>query len=354
MKLNQIETPALIVEKSIFEENRRTMQKLLEHTTMTLRPHYKSHKCPAIAKLQLADGAKGLCCAKLSEAEDLALYGGVEDILIANQVVQPEKLPRLAALAKQCRLTICVDMAENVLDLERAMAAQDATLYCLVEYEIGMGRCGVDTHEEVLALAVLIDAQPHLRFEGVQAYAGHMAHEKSLEVRQAATDAIEADLAELKRKLEEAGLPPKEITGGSTGTVETKPGQSVYTEMQCGSYLFMDRAYRDLHIGFQNALFLLTTVVSTKENRIVTDGGVKSLGMDQGDPVFEGYEGLPIIMSEEHGQVEAPGHTLNLNDKVRYIPGHCCTTVNSHDRLYLVDGEDVLEVWPIISQGKSQ
>ena len=353
MKLAQIETPVLILEKSVFEENRRTMQKLLEKTNMVLRPHYKSHKCPTIAKLQLQDGAKGITCAKLSEAEDLAQCG-VEDILIANEVVQPEKLGRLAVLAKKCRLSICVDMAENVLALERAMAAQDATLYCLVEYDIGMHRCGVESHEDALALAVLVDAQPHLRFEGIQAYAGHMAHEKDLAKRQAASDAIEKDLQELKAKLEEIGLAPREISGGSTGTVETKPGNSVYTEMQCGSYIFMDRAYGEVGPGFKNALFLLTTVMSVREDRIVTDGGAKTLGLDQGLPIVVGYEDTRIALSEEHGRLDVEKHGLGLNEKLRYIPGHCCTTVNCHDRIYLVDGEDVVDIWNVTSRGKAQ
>lgn len=353
MKISQIETPALILERSLFDENFRTMQTLLEKTNMVLRPHYKSHKCPTIAKLQIAYGAKGITCAKLSEAEDLAEHG-VEDILIANQITQSEKLGRVAALARKCRLTVCVDAEENVLSLERAMAALDSKLYCLVEYDVGMKRCGVDSHEEVLELAKCISAQPHLEFEGVQAYAGNLSHEGSLAARQTGTDLIEKDLCSLKAKLTTAGLPPKEITGGSTGTVETKSGESIYTEMQCGSYIFMDRAYRDMELCFQNALFLLTTVISTKPDRIVTDGGVKSLGMDQGDPVFVGYEGYPIVMSEEHGQVAVPGHHCHINDKLRYIPGHCCTTVNAHDRIYVIDDENVVDIWPVVSRGKSQ
>lgn len=353
MKVSQIETPALIVEKHIFDENMAAMSRLLEHTSMALRPHYKSHKCVTIAKLQLAAGAKGITCAKLSEAEDLA-QAGVGDILIGNQVVQPEKIGRLAVLAGKTRLTVCVDSPDNVLQLEQAMSAQGSTLYVLVEYEIGMQRCGVEAHAQVVELARLIAAQSHLRFEGVQAYAGHMAHQKDRAVRQQSAEAIEMDLRALKTELTAAGLPPKEISGGSTGTVELKPGDSVYTEMQCGSYLFMDRAYGELNLGFQNALFLLTTVISTKPDRIVTDGGVKSLGMDQGDPVFVGYEGLPINMSEEHGQVKAPGHTARVGDKIRYIPGHCCTTINLHDVLYLVDGEDVADIWPVTSRGKAQ
>ncbi len=353
VKVSQIETPALILEKSIFEENMRTMQRLLTHTSMALRPHYKSHKCVSIAKLQLAAGAKGITCAKLSEAEDLA-QAGVGDILIANQVVQPEKMGRLAALAGKIRLSICVDTKENVLQLSKAAQAQGSTLYVLVEYEIGMQRCGVESHAQVLELAKLIDRLPNLVFEGVQAYGGHMAHQKDLSIRKSFTQAVEEDLQALKQALEAAGLPPKEISGGSTGTVELKPGDSIYTEMQCGSYLFMDRAYQELELGFQNALFLLTTVVSTKPKRIVVDGGTKSLGMDQGNPVMVGYEALPVGMSEEHTQVEAVGHKQAVGDKLRLIPGHCCTTINAHDILYLVDGEEVVDLWPVTSRGRAQ
>jgi len=353
MKLFQIETPALILDRKAFQANMAAMDQLLRNTTMALRPHYKSHKSVDIARLQLAAGAKGITTAKLSEAEDLA-QAGVADILIANQVIQPEKMSRLAHLAQKTRLTVCVDDASNVMQLEQAMSAQGSILYVLVEYDIGMNRCGVQTHEEVIQLARLIDAQPHLRFEGVQAYAGHMAHEKSLEMRRQTSLAFEADLRILKTELEKAELPPKEISGGSTGTVALKPGDSIYTEMQCGSYLFMDRAYREVGVDFRHSLFLLTTVISTKPDRIVTDGGVKSLGMDQGDPVFVGYEGLPIRMSEEHGQVTAPGHSAKIGDKLLYIPGHCCTTVNSHDRIYVVEGDDVVAIWPVTSRGKSQ
>ena len=353
MKISQIETPALILEKSIFEENIRTMKALMAKTNMALRPHYKSHKCPVIARRQIAEGAKGIVCAKLSEAEDLAQCG-IADILIANQIVQPEKLGRLGTLAKKCRLTVCVDCEENILELEKYMAAADATLYCLVEYEIGMGRCGVESHEEVMDMAKLISAQPHLVFEGVQAYAGNMAHEPELSVRKAETERIEQDLSLLKEALSKAGFAPKEISGGSTGTVETKPAESMYTEMQCGSYIFMDRAYRDLSLGFRNALFLLTTVVSVKKDRIVTDGGTKSLGMDQGNPVFVSFEDAPVQMSEEHAQCTAMNHGLSLKDKIRLIPGHCCTTVNLHEKIYVVDGEDVVDIWPVTSRGKSQ
>ena len=241
MKVIQIDTPALILEKSIFEENRRTMASLMDRTGIALRPHYKSHKCPTIAKLQLSDGAIGICCAKLSEAEDLADCG-IEDIFIANQIVQSEKMGRLAVLAARCHLSVCVDSPENILKLEAAVAGTGSRLRCLVEYEVGLKRCGVETHEEVLTLAKLISQQPHLTFGGVQAYAGNMAHEPDLALRQSETARIEQDLIALKEKLVAVGLPPEEIGGVSTGTMETKPAGSVYTAAQCGSYILMDRA----------------------------------------------------------------------------------------------------------------
>jgi D-serine deaminase-like pyridoxal phosphate-dependent protein len=147
MKVSQIETPALILEKRVLEENMARMDALLADSPMRLYPHYKSHKCPRIAQLQLQRGAAGITCAKLSEAEDLA-DAGVPTIVIANQVVQPEKLGRLAVLAGKCRLTVCADSDENILALERAMAVSGGTLHVLVEYDVGMRRCGAETRRK--------------------------------------------------------------------------------------------------------------------------------------------------------------------------------------------------------------
>lgn len=353
MKVSQIETPALILEKRVLEENMARMDALLADSPMRLYPHYKSHKCPRIAQLQLQRGAAGITCAKLSEAEDLA-DAGVPTIVIANQVVQPEKLGRLAVLAGKCRLTVCADSDENILALERAMAVSGGTLHVLVEYDVGMRRCGAETREEVLPLAKLIEAQPHLRFEGIQAYAGHLAHERNLELREREMRRIEEDVRNLKRFLEDNGMQVREVAGGSTGTVMQKPRDTAYTQLQAGSYLFMDCAYGALNLPFQNALFLLTTVISVRADRITVDGGVKSIGMDQGGPRAVGMEDARLLMSEEHATVSTDGSRWKLNDKIRLIPGHCCTTFNLMDKIYFVDGADVLDVWPVVSRGKSQ
>ena len=182
MNISDLQTPALLLDKPAMERNMEKIDALQQGTSMALYPHYKSHKCPAIAKLQLARGARGITCAKLSEALDLA-QAGIKNIIIANQVVQAEKLPVLARLARQCVLTVCADDSRNVLALEEAMAPGGGLLRVLVEYDVGMRRCGVQSYEEALALAELIEDQPHLAFEGIQAYAGHLAHQADAEKR---------------------------------------------------------------------------------------------------------------------------------------------------------------------------
>ncbi|MEA4972741.1 D-threonine aldolase [bioreactor metagenome] len=353
MKINDLETPALILDRKAFEANLDKMDALLKNTSMKLRPHYKSNKCSEIAKMQITRGASGITCAKLGEAEDLA-KAGIKNILIANQVVQLSKIKKIAELAKSCYLIVCVDKTENIVELSLAATEAGSQIHCLVEYEVGMKRCGVDTYEEFLELAKIIDKCDGLVFEGIQAYAGHMAHEHSKEVRIAETIRIENEITGLKKYVEENGFKVKEVGGGSTGTVEQKPKESVYTDIQAGSYIFMDNAYRQLNLGFKNALFVLTTVISTKKDRVVTDTGVKSLGMDQGNPIFLGVpEDSPISMSEEHGAVYCE-HNFNLNDKLLYIPGHCCTTVNIFDEIYVVDGDDVIDCWKVTGRGKAQ
>ena len=350
MKVSQIETPALILENGVFQANRRVMAQLMKQSGIALRPHYSTHRCAAIARSQLVDGAIGFSCAALAEAEALADFGA-ESIVIANQIVQENMLARLAELAARCCLSVCVDGAENVLALEKAMADRGSMLRCLVEYDLGLRRCGAESHREVVELARLVQRQPHLVFGGIQAYDGHISREPGGGVRQYEVDRIERDLAELKEKLVANGLPPEEIGGISTGTAAAKTGGSVYTAMQCGSYLFMDRSYGDLNLGFENALFLLATVVSAKRDRIVTDCGMESLGAVGEAPVVIGLEQCPIAVGEGYSRVDAPAHGFRVGDKVRCIPGRCGAAIRCHDRIYLVEGEDVLEVWPVASCG---
>ena len=325
---------------------------MLEDTKIALRPHYKTHKSTDIAWLQIENGAKGITCAKLSEAEDL-VQAGVYDILIANQVVQKSKISRLASLAGMCHMTVCVDSAENIRDLSAAAQAAGTTIHCYVELEVGMKRCGVSDFEEFYQLAALLEELPGVTYDGVQAYAGHLSHEYDVEKREAALAANEMRLKHLLEYLEAREIKTREVSGCSTGSFYMKKHSSVYTEVQPGSYIFLDMAYQGMHTGFKNALFVLATVVSAGPEHFVVDAGIKSICPDQGYPGLVGMEYESISLSEEHTAFYGP-HELKVGDQVRIIPGHCCSTVNLYDEMYLVDEDTVIDRIQVVSRGKSR
>lgn len=352
MKLAQLETPALIADLDVMERNMAAMDKRLEGTPLKLRPHYKSHKCPAIAHMQMARGAKGITCAKLSEAETLVL-SGIPDVLIANQVTVPSKISRLAYLASCCRMTVCVDDPENIRALEAACALEGSLLHIYVEYDIGMKRCGARTKEEFLALTREVLACPHLSFDGIQAYAGNLAHEECFETRRDESAKVEEVLRELIGYLKDNGITVKEVSGISTGTIQFHDlKDTVYTEVQAGSYLFLDEAYEAVGAPFEHALFVLSTVISKPQGALITDAGLKSVSVDQRPPRFAGYEDCPVEMSEEHVGIYTDA-AEKVGDKLKLIPSHCCTTINLYDWLYLVRGNEVTDRIPIVGRGKS-
>ena len=350
MKISGLPTPALILDVNILKENSEAMKRLLEGSALKLRPHYKSHKCATIAKWQVENGAVGMTCAKLSEAEDLC-DSGIEDILIANQVADPAKVRRLGDLATNCRLTVCVDNVDNIDAFSLAAANSNSTIYCLVEYDIGMQRCGVTTKEEVLVLAEHILKSPHLVFEGIQAYAGHISHVEEVAQRKEMTETNYKKLEDLLAYLAERGISVSTVSGGSTGTAEIKATEGLYTELQAGSYLFMDATYRTLSLPFQNSLFLLTTVVSKRDGLTVVDAGVKTCGIDQGMPAICEGTVREIVASEEHFQLHGYTGKEKVGDKLLLIPAHCCSTVNLHDKIYLVDGDKIIDRISVTARG---
>ena len=349
MQISGISTPALVIDGNVLKTNAEKMQALLAGTGLKLRPHYKSHKCASIARWQVECGAVGMTCAKLSEAEDLC-DAGIEDILIANQITDPAKIRRAADLAGNCRLTVCVDSEENITAFSRAAVNAGNTIYCFVEYDIGMERCGVVTKEEVLTLAKRIIACDNLVFAGIQAYAGHISHVEDVQKRKEMTDANYEKLRQLLAYLRENGVEVNTVSGGSTGTAQIKAAEGLYTELQAGSYLFMDATYRTLSLPFENSLFLLTTVVSQRKGLTVVDAGVKTCGVDQGMPVPTGGTVAEIVASEEHFQLHGYTGSEKVGEKLRLIPAHCCSTVNLHDKIYLVDGDKVIDRIPVTAR----
>ena len=350
MNIDRIKTPALIIDEEAFGRNTEAMKRVLEGSKLSLRPHYKSHKCAEIARMQIASGAIGITCAKLSEAEDL-VDAGIEDVLIANQIVEDSKIARLCQLAKDARITVCVDCAENIEALSRAALAADATLYCLVEYDIGLQRCGVLTHGEVIALAKQVQNAGGLVFDGVQAYAGHLSHETDSQKRVRETEQRAEDLKALLAELDEAGCHARVVSGGSTGTSAIKARGGVYTELQAGSYLFMDSTYAELDIPFENSLYILTTVLSVRDGLAIVDAGVKSCGVDQGMPKIYCGGAREISACEEHFQIFDPEKQYKVGDKILLIPAHCCSTANLHDKIYLVNNGKVMSRIAVSARG---
>lgn len=352
MLVSQISTPALIVDMDALERNHQKLMATVRGLGLRLRPHYKSHKSTYLAHFQVENGACGVCCAKLSEAEDLIL-SGVEDVMVANQVTDDAKILRAAQLAGCCTLSVCVDHGENVKKLAAAAAFCGTKIGCWVEYDVGMGRCGATTEEETLALCRAVEAEPSLYLAGIQAYGGHIAHEEDAAARESHAEAIEARIRSLLDYLAESGVTVPQVGGVSTGTVVNRKAGTAYTELQAGSYLFMDAAYARVGAPFEHSLFVLAGVVSADGSHAVTDAGVKSVAVDQGAPVFVDFPDSPVEVHEEHCFVRTP-NTCRPGDKLRLIPGHCCATVNLHDHIYLVRGDRVVDRIPVTSRGKSR
>ena len=357
MLLSQLPTPSLVLDGMKFSKNLKTMSSLLEGTGVSLRPHYKSNKCSAIAHRQIESGAKGMTCAKLSEAEDL-ITSGITDVLIANQIVDSSKIRRMAELAGMCRLTVCSDSADNLRELSKAAVYAGTTLHVLIEYEIGMGRCGVTDPDVFVALAELAASLPGIRFDGIQAYAGHASHIIDGEERLACAEKSLGMLNGLRKKLAEKNIPVETISGGSTGTsLIVSKLRGVYTELQAGSYIFMDSTYEKLGLPFENSLFVVSTVVSQRPGLTVLDVGAKGLGADQDLPFCLTPEGRKIRtngveLNEEH--LKLFGQTgLSVGDRVLVVPGHCCTTVNLYDFIYVFEGSDVVDRLAVTARGKS-
>ena len=350
----QCETPALLIDLDILERNIRVMADFMKDKRAKSRPHFKTHKCPAISHKQISAGAKGITCAKLGEAEVL-VAAGIKDVLIANQVVEPGKIFRLAGIAHgDAKLTVAVDNIENITALSEAASKAGSTLYVLVEIDVGMKRCGVNTQQEALALASKIGESKGLVFEGIQAYEGHLQYIRDADARRQGVREMEKKVGGIKNFLEQHGIPVKEISGAGTGTYNITAENTIWTEIQAGSYIFLDNVYNKIALAFANSLTVLAAVIHKRPGYAVTDAGQKACSVDQGLPDIKGYPDLEIFrnLSEEHATIVDQKDELEFLQKIEYIPSHCCTTVNLHDSYYCVRNGLLESVWPISGRGK--
>ena len=348
-RLDEVDTPALILDLDAFEANLGALNRAVGKR-VRVRAHAKTHKCPEIALRQVAGGAVGVCCQKVSEAEAL-VEGGVKDVLVSNEIVGASKIARLAALARRARIGVCVDNPQNL----KALKESGAKLDVYVELEVGMNRCGIAPGEPAVALAREITG--NLRFAGLQAYHGRAQHVRSMAERKASIERA-ADAVRLTKKLlKDRGIDCPIVTGAGSGTFMFEVESGAWDEIQPGSYVFMDADYARNEWAaplprFEHALFVLATVMSRPKPEVaIVDAGLKASSVDSGMPGVWQRPGLAYThASDEHGWVEGSPAPA-LGEKLLLVPGHCDPTVNLYDWYVCIRKGIVEEIWPITARG---
>ncbi len=355
MQLPEIDTPALLLDLDLVERNIATMAAFFSTQRADLRPHFKTPKCPQVARLQLEAGAIGITCSKIGEAEEIAKAGLDASVLIANQIIGAPKLTRLVELAARLpELIVAVDSAQQVEALDAASGESGARIGALIEADIGMHRCGTDTPEETVALARALEAS-RVDYRGLMGYEGHAVLIPEADKRIEVAGSAVARLQEHRRALIDAGLEPEIVSAGGTGTHDISGVAEGVTEIQAGSYVFMDGAYQKVRSEFEPALSVLTTVLRRRGRLIITDCGIKALSRDFGMPRGADLPLGCVGLSEEHGHVlidEGEDQELAPGDKIRLLPSHGDTTINLHDTYHVMRGDRVETTWPIAARGR--
>lgn len=350
--LSALDSPQLLVDLDGVDVNLRRMFDAGKKHGVAVRVHFKSLKCSGLARYIAARGADGFLCAKLNEAEVLA-DAGLTDILIANQVVGPIKLRRLAALARRASVRVCVDDPGNVTALGEAMAAAGSTLGVLVEVNIGMNRCGVEPGEPALELVRHIRKYPGLRFDGLQGYDGHLQMLPDAQERGRLSRQGLEKLVGTRRLIESVGFPVAVVTGGGTGTWEFVASYPGVTEIQPGSFVLMDAIYHGVRPEFGCTLSILTTVMSRRPGQYVLDAGSKAISKDFGMPAIKGRPNDKVLkLAEEHTIVASEDGSVKAGDHFEVYPAHCCATMNLHRTCIGVRQGRVEAQWPIEASGR--
>ncbi len=355
MRLAEVDTPALVLDLDLMEHNIATMARFFAARDADLRPHFKTPKCPEVARRQLEAGAIGITCAKLGEAEVIADAGLDASVLIANEIVGPRKVERLIALAERLpELLYAVDDPAQIETVEAALGSRPTRLGALIEVDVGMKRCGTDTPEQTVALAKQLAAS-RIPYRGIMGYEGHAVLVPDAAKRKSLAEQALARLEEHREALASSGLAPEIVSAGGTGTHDLTGSAPFVTEVLAGSYVFMDGAYRRVRQDFEPALTLLTTVVHRRGRILITDAGMKALSHEFGMPRGADAPLECVGLSEEHGHVridEGAELELQPGDRIALLPSHGDTTINLHDRYYAVRGNEVEAEWPIAARGK--
>lgn len=360
-----LDSPALCVDLDKMSQNIQAVHTTLQGTGVGVRPHIKTHKCPAIAKMQIAAGAVGVCAAKISESE-VMLTNGINDVLMTGVNVTIPKIEKAMALRKKYNGFIqAVDNPQNAQDLQDAAKAAGIIADVVVDIDV-IKRSGVIAGKPALALAQMVDKMPNLRFRGILAYDGGVQHVKGFQNRK--TKAIKnfEPVVATYEKMKASGLNMEIFSGGGTGTYNMMSNFPGFTDVQVGSYLFMDRQY--MVIGGANnenefddfvpSLTVMTTIINTNHpGRLITDSGAKSLTINRPKAMVIGEPGFIYSAgSDEYGTItfkESSG-SYKVGDKLEVIIPHCDPVVNLYDVMYGIRNDKVESVIPILARGKSQ
>jgi len=348
----ELVTPALILDLDVAKRNIDFMATRLKSLHAKLRPHIKVQKNVQLAKMQVEAGAIGVCTATVWEAIVMSA-GGIKDVLIANEVVGKEKLEALAQAAKSGDLTVTVDDARNAGELSSAVSKAGSKIDVILEIDVGMGRGGVRSSDQAVKLAQNVSKLPGLTFRGVQGYEGHCMLEPDREVRIRKARQAMDHLGEALNRLAESGFKCDIVSAGGTGTYDITGADPRVTEIQAGSYVFMDNFHGNLVPGFSRSLTVLGTVVIKHGDTIVFDCGRKSIGLDFVQGTMVDYPSYAArYFAEEHALFDVDEKCpLNLGDRMEFIPGYAPSTVNLYDAYHVVEDGVVTDIWPIIPRG---
>jgi D-serine deaminase-like pyridoxal phosphate-dependent protein len=354
MKMHEIPTPVLVVDVAAMQRNIERAASYYAGRQCKLRPHFKAHKTPEIARRQLAAGScTGITCATVGEAEVVAREKLCEEILIANQILGPGKADRAAAVAKQGSLIVAIDSDETLDDLARAATAAGVEIGVLIDVNVGLPRCGIAPGEPSVALAKRAAATPGIVLRGAMGYEGHvMAIRDRTEREEKAHKAMDRLLSTV-RMMRDEGLRCEIVSAGGTCTYDITGGMEGITEVQAGTYVLMDNSYLYEDLPFELAFAIHATVLSRpRPEQCAADAGLKAMAADHGVPGVKLDGAQVLFLSDEHCTIKLPAESpVRPGDRIELLPPHIDPTINMHDLLYAVEGSEVVEVWPVTARG---
>jgi D-serine deaminase-like pyridoxal phosphate-dependent protein len=346
-----VSTPALVVAIEVFEANVAAMAALIEGSGKVIRPHVKTHRTPELARRQLGGTAIGVTCATVGEAEAM-VDAGIDDVFVANEVVDPRKIARLTALAHRARIAVAVDDPEPVALLAREATRASVTLDVLIDVDILLHRCGVASVDDAVRLAGAVTDARGLRLRGIMGYEGRLR--LTDDDRAGKVTRAYARLGEVRAALVDAGFTVDVVSAAGTSTLREALADPWITELQCGVYSLMEPELLNLGLPFRCAATIRGTVISRHPGRIVLDLGRRVVGVEYGPPVPIGFVATRIAISDEHATIERADPLPALGSQVDLAPGQIRTTFNLHDHVWISRDGQIVDRWPITARGSSQ